>query len=988
MKRYYLFFLMLMLCSSLWAQNIKVSGHVKSVADRVPMPGVNVLIKGTAKGTTTNGEGAFVIDTKANDVLVFSFIGMTTKEMAVKGQKTIEVYLESDVRKMDEVVVVGYGTQSKREITGSIVGVKADDIMGIASSSAMQALQSKVPGVQVISSGAPGSVPTIRVRGLGTILGGAEPLYVVDGIIGVDPRSVNSSDVVSLDVLKDASSQAIYGSRAANGVILITTKKGTGKSSVTYDGFYGFKNIARTVKMADAAQYVTYNNEAHVLGGGDPNNLPFSNADIKYNTNWLNEITRDIAKTQQHSVGLSGSNENNRYYLSAGYFKEDGLLNGSDYQKVTARLTSDYNPYKGLTLTSNVSFIADNSNGKPYGAFTDAYRQAPNIAAYENGKYGFTTKNNVANPLAAVDYTNSKVKGYNFNIVFSAKYRFLDHFTFESTYGGVIGTWESKNYSPKYVVSSVQKNDISSLSISKNEHYRWTWDNLIRYEQVFNEVHDVKAMFGTTAERIHDDGLSGFRKNIPEKENYWFFTLGDVNSMSNGSSINLETRNSYIGRISYGFNAKYLINATMRYDGSSNFPSYNRWSFFPSVGAAWILNKESFVKDLGIFSDLKLKASWGRVGNDRIPAGSFIYTVAEYAGYPFGTNQEVQNGGTINQLKDLDLSWEVTEESNVGLDFGMLNNRLSGSVEYFHKKTSDALIFKSVEMNGVVDDDQTYLTNAATIVNKGFEARLGWEDKIGSLGYNISGNITLNSNKVSETKNALPLNDGGLGNGEYTTRTVKGQPIGSFFVYQTDGTFKSQAEVDAYPHIQGAKAGDLRLIDTNGDKVIDERDRVFVGSYSPKYFYGINLGVDYKGFDFNVNLYGAGGNKVYNGKKGQRWANENVEESVFNDRWTPSNSTSNTPRASNSVPRPSTYFIESGDFLRINSITLGYTMPKTWFGGALSSVRVYATAQNPYTFQKFSGYNPELPGGTLNSGIELNAYPALRTFLFGVSLKF
>lgn len=988
MKRCCLFILMLTLCGTVWSQSVKITGVVRGATDKQPLPGVNVFVKGTPTGTVTTAEGTFTIDAKVRDILVFSFVGMKSQEVEVKGQASLVILMDSDTRKMEEVVVVGYGTQTKREITGSVVGIKSNELVGVANSSAIQALQSKVAGVQVVTSGAPGSLPTIRVRGIGTLLGGADPLYVVDGVIGVDPRSINSSDVVAIDVLKDASSQAIYGARAANGVILVTTKKGTGKATFTYDGFYGFKNIARSVKMANSAQYVAYNNDAHILGGGDPNNLPFTNADIKNNTNWLKEITRDMAKTEQHAVGLSGSGENNRYYLSAGYFKEQGLLLGSDYQKATARLTNDYNPFKGLTLSSNVNFIADNSNSKPFSSFTEAYRQAPNIVPYENDKYGYTLKNNVANPLASVNYTNSKTKGYNVNAVFSAKYRFLDHFTVESSFGGIIGTWESKNYTPKFYVSPNQKNDISSLSIGKTEHYRWTWDNIIRYEQIFNGIHDVKVMVGTTAERISEDGLSGYRKNIPEKENYWYFSLGDVNSMSNGSNVSLETRNSYIGRISYGYNQKYMVNATMRYDGSSNFPTYNRWSFFPSVGAAWIASKESFIESLHLFDMLKVKGSWGRVGNDRIPASSFIYTVAESAGYPFGPNQEVQNGGTINQLKDLDLKWEITQEANLGVDFGMLSNRLTGSVEYYHKKTSDALIFKSVEINGVVDDDQTYLTNAATIVNKGFEARLGWEDKVGGIGYSISGNITFNNNNVTKTKNALPLNDGSLGNGEYTTRTVEGRPIGSFFVYQADGTFKSQAEVDAYPHIQGAKPGDLKLLDTNGDKVIDEKDRVFAGSYNPKYFYGLDLGLTYSGFDVNVNFYGVGGNKIYNGKKAQRWANENVEEQVFNNRWTPANSTSDAPRASNDVPKPSTYYLEKGDFLRVNNITLGYTLPESWFKGKITNLRIYATAQNPFTFQKFTGYNPELPGGTLNSGIELNAYPALRTFLLGVNLKF
>jgi len=992
------------------AQNITVKGKVTGADDGKPIPGASILVKGTTTGTITDFDGNYSLKVPADGTLVFSFLGMKTIEQPVNGLKEINVTLSTSTNDLSEVRVVGYGVQRKQDITGSIAGVQGADLIKQPALTATQAIQGKVAGVQIVNSGAPGADPQVRIRGTGTILGGASPLYVVDGVITDDIRNINNSDIVSVDVLKDASAAAIYGVRGANGVIIITTRAGEkGKMKISYDGYVSANVAAHKVKMADSKLYAAYTNEALGYDGQAPafdlNNLP------PYNTDWFDAITR-TGVSQNHNLSVSGGTDKATYYFSMGYKSDQGILDGNNYDRLTLRSNNTYKVAKFLEVGDNIGLSRYNSDNKPYSAFTAAYRQAPTVPVKDaNGNYGFTDINNVGNPRATLDYTNNQSWGTRIQGSVYAKVDLLKHLQFKSNMGVDFSEGHGRIYNPVYTVSATQKNEISQLTLNQSTNAHWIWDNYFTYNNHWGN-HRLKLMGGTTAEKYRTQFMNAARQNVPAQKNYWYLDLGDAASATNGSSGTKSTRNSYLGRVNYSFANKYLFTGTLRYDGSSMFPSNNRWATFPSIGLGWVLTQENFLKDNSWLSNLKLRGSWGKIGNDAIPSNAFIYTINSGLAYVFGPDQAYTNGGTITDIKDPNLKWEVTTEKDLGLEYGLFNNRLSGEFDYYNKLTSDALIFAPIAAI-FGDPDAAYLTNKADIRNIGFEFSANWRNKVNSdFSYNIGLNMTTNKNRIERVGGGLPITGGSLSNGQVTTRTEEGQPIGSFWVYQTDGIFHNQSELDAYvnsngqPLMPNAKPGDLKLVDRNHDGVIDDNDRYYAGSYNPKLMIGLNLGMNYKNWDFSVDSYGNFGGKIYNGKKAQRWGGENIEASLTN-RWTPNNQDTNIPRASNAVPVASDYYIESGDFFRFNNLTLGYTLPKTLTEKiSISRCRFYVTAQNAITLTGYSGYNPELPGqislnsgnsdtpanttnsGTLNSGIDLSSYPETASYLLGLNITF
>lgn len=998
MKKAYLLCLWLfsLIVTQVYAQEgRRVTGRVTSADDNQPLPGATIAIKGTTRGTNTDAEGRFSLTANTGDVLSVTFVGMKPQEVTVTAAATeLTITLESDASTLNEVVAIGYGTARKKDLTGAVATLKTADIVNQPVVSATQAMQGKLAGVQITASGEPGSVPTVRIRGTGTLLAGADPLYVVDGVITDDIRNINPQDITSMDVLKDASATAIYGMRAANGVILVTTKRGqSGAVKVTYDGYVGFRQASRRVKMADSQQYIDFSNEALVRAGQQP---VFTAGDIKANTNWFNAITRN-ALVHNHNISLSGGSEKSTYFLSGGYMFDDGILKGNGYRRLSLRASNDYQVSKSFKVGASLNLAQEDNENKPYSAFTSAYKQAPIVPVYnEDGSYGYTLRNNVANPLAQINYTNDHTKSLRLQGVLFAEWNITSDLRFRSNFAVENRSFNNRKYNPIYVVSGNQQNNTSQLTLRDDNASRWVWDNTLTYTKTFGEKHSLNALVGVTGERYKTSFLGGSRLNVPNNPDYWTLNLGTQATATNESSMGLERRLSYYGRVNYNYDDRYLVTATVRQDGSSKFPSSNRSSIFPSVGAAWQIANENFMKGQNLFSALKLRASWGQVGNDRIVPNAFLYTLSSNLDYQI--DGQLAPGYTIQDIKDLNLRWEVTTEKDLGLEFGLLNNRLSGEVNYYDKLTKDALIYKPIDAI-FGDNDSQYLTNAADIRNRGIEFGLNWNEKKGDFRYNVGVNFTINNNKIERVNGGLPIQAGSLGNGQITTQTAEGQPIGSFYVYQTNGIFKTQAELDAYPHISGAKVGDLRYVDTDGNGIINGNDRVYKGSYQPKYFFGLTGGISYRNFDLSVTAAGNLGNQIYNGKKAQRFGNENIEASVTN-WWSPSNTTSNNPRPSNDVALASDYYIESGSYLRINNVSLGYNLPKTLTDSwKMQGIRVYVTAQNLVTFQKFSGFTPELPGrtlvnstdqtaGTLSSGIELDAYPTPRTFLMGVTVNF
>jgi len=956
---------------------ITVKGTVTNENGKT-IPGVNVYIKGTNRGTTTDVNGKYSILVQKGETLVFSYIGMQTVEEVITAQKLLNVVLKPSSAMLKGVVVVGYGTTQKKDLTGSVSSLRGAQLTRIAAASPIANLQGQMSGVQIISNGQAGSFPKILIRGVGSIEAGTNPLYVVDGFITNNIMNIDPNNIKSIDVLKDASSEAIYGARGSNGVIMITLKSGsTGKLQVSYDGYYGVKSIVNRVKMAGTALYENYTNVAL-----ERNNKPpaFPNLDLKYNTDWLKEITR-LGQVQQHTITFSGGTKQIAYYLSVGYFGEKGVLQKNNYQRFSLMLNNTYHVAKFLDVGNLINISSYNSDNPDNNAYNTAYSQGPNVPVYDSlGNFGWSHNlNNRGNPVATLKYWNNQSKGYKAIGNIWVEAHFARNFQFKSNFGLGIETNRGLHYTPKYYATPSQYSTISSLSVSNNGLKHYTWNSYVTYDQSLNGGHNIKVMAGITTELNQTYYLSGYRQDVPPQENYWYLNLGDAATATNGNGGDKWTRMSYFTRVSYNYKGKYLFTGTLRREGSSRFSANNRWGTFPALGLGWIISEENFLKNSKAVSNLKLRFSWGIVGNDNISTNAFLYTITSGLNYVF--NQQIISGSTVAKIIDPNLKWETSNSYDIGLDFGFFNNQFTGTVDYYNKQTKNLLF--PLPLPAILGAT-SYITNVARLQNKGVEVALNWYHNF-KKNFNISigGNLTYNSNKVLDVGNGVPINEGNLNNGQYTERIAVGQPVGSFYVYKTKGIYQNQAQIGNSPHFANAKPGDLIYVDTNGDGVIDEKDRVFDGSYQPKFYFGFNVNILYKHFDFVLNTFGNLGNKIYNGKKAQRWGGENIEASLAN-YWTSKNTNTSIPAPFNNVPIASDYYIESGNFFRINNITVGYTIPlKT---KTISKFRIYVSAQNPFTFKAFSGFNPELPGGVTNSGIELNPIPTTAKYLFGVNL--
>ena len=980
-------------------QAVSVTGKVTSATGE-PLPGVSIKIKGAAAGTSTNAEGTYSLSVPDGATLIFSSVGFETQEIALNGRTEINVVLAASTQQLEQVVVVGYGTSRRKDLTGSVASVTGAELAKQPVLTATQAVQGKVAGVQVITSGDPNALPIIRIRGTGTMLGGANPLYVVDGIINDDIRNINSADIVSMDILKDASATAIYGMRAANGVVLITTKKGRpGKMLISYDATVGVKEASNLVNMAGAGQYAGYVNEASVYYGSGDSIVKQATLQSGANTDWYDEILKK-GFFQNHNLSLSGGSEKINYFLSAGYLTDEGIIRTNKFNRFTLRNNNDYKITNKFKVSTLFSYSRSDVRNIDLGAFNVAYRAAPYVPAKLNGLYGNTSlANNVGNPILDQDKNNNGGKGDRFQGNIVAELKPVTWLTLRSSFGVDKNNFRSVSYGYKYLNSgpdnvfltsgSNQVRNISSLNIEESQGNRWVWDNTATIIKKFGD-HSFNLLVGTTAEEIRFNKVSGKRLDVPENKNLWYLNAGSTIGATNLHEGDKSSRNSYLGRLNYNFKDKYFLTATGRYDATSRLPKDNRWGFFPSVGLGWAISSEQFMDDQKIFSNLKLRASYGKVGNDGIPSNA--YTSLATLNLPYLFNGAEVLNIRFEQLFDPQIRWEVTTETNFGLDFSLLKNKLSGSVDVYDRKTEDALV--RIKTPSILGDDE-YITNAATFTNKGVEVGLDWKSNISrDWKYNFGGNIAFNKNRIQNLNGGQAIPDGGVGGQGNTTLSDNGQPIGSFYLWEVEGIFQTAAEIagSAQP---GAKPGDLKYRDANGDKTINAADRVFQGSYQPKVTYGINGSLGYKTVDLSVGGYGTGGGKIYNGKKAARSDfRDNIETSVATDRWTPNNVNTKVPRANLNELPASTYFLENGDFFRINNLTIGYTLPAGLLGKLkMQSLRVYATVQNLATFTGYTGFTPELtPTGerssTLAGGIESSIYPTTRTFAFGVNVGF
>jgi TonB-linked SusC/RagA family outer membrane protein len=987
-KKLYLIVILFLISTVAFSQ---ISGTV-SDNNGEPLPGVNVAIANTNVTVATDFDGNFTIMAEPGNELEFTMVGFKT--IKVNAAPDMKVAMEEQANALNEVVVIGYGSKKAGSITGSVVQIKAADIVRTPSQSAMQAIQGRAAGVNIIASDDPGVKPTVMIRGLSTISSDRNPLYIIDGVEAND-LNLSPNEIATIDILKDASSLAIYGQKGSNGVIIVTTKKGKSNDiKVTYDTYYGLKEIQHKVKMADSFRYAYYNNSAL----GNPN---YFNSDQPYDTDWFDEITQ-TGEVMNHYLSLAGASENASYYFGVTNYQEKGVLIGTQYERTNVSTRNEFRFLDGkVKINPNINFSIINNIDKPNNAFTTAYKQSPIVPVqFDNGRWGVPLRNtttglidingsdrfnNVGNPVADLYFTNDKNKEIWLYGSIGAEVTILEPLKFTSNFGGSYNVnknfsftpnsdqWLAQNptsdiddYEASYGNNTVIYN---TLDQSRTDNYIWNWDNYFTFNKSFGK-HDVTATLGMSrTTKNQSETLSGTRYNVPEQSNYWSLDLSSYNDPTSPNAVVQNSRTTpivsiaYFARAEYEYDGKYLFSASARREGSSVFQSSKKWGFFPAVSVGWVISNEDFMKGMKALNYLKLRAGYGELGNARVNNSTNTIVFAPGYNYAFGSGQVIFPGNSIPYEVDPNLTWETVAEVDLGLDFKFIN-KLTGTFDVYNKKSSDLLV--PINLPPVLSPGNVTV-NAGSLVNKGVEATLRWEDDIikDKFSYWISANFSYNENELTDVANSYFANyiGGDLGNGAYTKQVLVGEALGTFYVYEVTG-FNSVGQFTY------------------------SAERVASGSYIPKYTYGLSLGANYENFDFSVDVYGVGGNKIYNGKKAQRFGGENVEYDYLNSFWTASTPDATNPYPYNDIPRASNYFIEDGSYLRINNITLGYTLPA--LTKQVSKIRIYATAVNPFVFTKYSGYSPEVIGNgdpLERAGVELDAYPTNKTFLFGLNVS-
>ncbi|MCU4157707.1 TonB-dependent receptor [Carboxylicivirga sp. A043] len=1012
-----------------------LTGVVVSAVDNAPIPGTNVVVKGTTTGGITDIDGHFSISVKEGDVIVFSFIGFKPQEVLISNQTNLNIAMLEDVSEFDEVVVVGYGVQQKKLVTGATVQVKGDDIAKQSTTSALEGLQGQTAGVQITStSGQPGEGMNVKIRGVGTI-GNSGPLYIVDGVQTGDISYLNNADIESIDILKDAASAAIYGSQAANGVVLITTKTGkSGKMNVNFDAYYGIQNPSRQISMLNSKEYAVIMNEAAINSG---KNAHFTQAEIDAmgkGTDWIDEMIYPNAVTQNYSVGLNGGNDVSIYSMSMSYTGQEGVMGGpdvSDYNRYVFRVNTEHKLFNDIVkVGQHLTFSYVDKNGISVGnqynnSLRGAFNTSPFLPMYDdNGNFLNNTAgagvmyqgqewtpwaDGESNPYAEMVLNNQNVN--NNQKLFGDVYVEIapaKGLKIRSRLGVDFYTSEGRSYSPAYELSIYSQRLFDSASQSMSKGLALTWDNYATYDFSV-EDHAFTAMAGMSAYENKGSWVSVSNSDLTISDLDHAYidntTNTDLTRLSyGGAPFDESMLLSYFGRFSYNYKERYMLNATFRADGSSRFAEGNRWGYFPSVSAGWVVTNENFAAGQDWMDFFKLRASWGQVGNQNISAWQYLAPISiGDANYYFGSADFDASGNSVgaypSRLGNPDIVWETSEQLNIGFDARFLDARLGVNFDWYDKQTKDWLL----EKPGYATDgaDAPYF-NGGTVKNSGVELALNWNDNIGQFKYFISANIAKNKNEVTE----VPTEDGivhGKTNelydnaGEFYRRAETGMPVGYFWGWSTDGVFQNEAEIANYKSSDGtviqpnAQPGDLIYVDRNDDGVIDDSDKGMVGDPNPDYTYGFNLGFSYKGFDFSVLANGVAGNQIVQSYRNHANGVANYTTAIL-DRWHGEGTSNTMPRVTetNVNWQFSDIYVQDGDFLRISNVTLGYDFSKIINNGLFKQVRLYATAQNLFTFTKYDGMDPEvgygLEGGS--SGVDVGFYPRPRTYLLGVNVKF
>jgi len=994
-----------------------------------PLVGVSVQVKGSTKATSTDGKGMFTIEVDDNaKVLVFSFIGMVTREVNIEGKNSVTVIMSLLNKALNEVVVVGYGTQKRTLVTGAVSSVNSKTLNELPALSISQALQGRVAGLQVTNNGSPGTEPIVRIRGISSISFASDPLYVVDGFPTGDLAAIDVKDIESVDVLKDASAAAIYGSRATNGVIMITTKKGkrSGKISVSLDSYVGTQEVTERLSLLNTQQFMQYaiayrGSQVPRLTAPDINQPIYAGATQTYgqtNTDWQDAYFKRGVMTQ-HNVGLSGGNDVSRFYASAGYTDQQGTAPSVAYRRYNFRINSDHVISKVFTFGETLYAASgdqayDNNETGSRSNLVNVIRMMPHIPVYDptsNGGYrGVDATKDGGDPTNPVEdaslknpghRTTAKILGTAFLELSLTKW-----LKFKSTFGIDYANGLDYRFAPIFNDNgAIAGSSATQATITNNRNISTVqlFTQQLSFDNTFGNHHiNAIAVLEDQAQKTKQENASG---NQPSND---LKTLNNATNVSAQTLIGENTLLSYLGRVNYDYKSKYMLSVAVRRDGLSVWAPGRKWATFPSASVGWRIDQESFMASMPKISELKLRAGYGVTGLNGTVLGNtpwLVSVASNSAYYPFGGSITGGAASSIPGLGNTDLAWEKTNQVNIGLDLGILKNKITLTAEYYQRKTDNLIL--SVPL----PPSFGYLTstvnqNVGSMKNSGFEVQLGYNKREGDLKWYVSTNLSFVTNQVTRLADGVSNIEAG-GNADFgsynITNTAVGHPIQAFYGWVVEGIFQSASDVTKHAKQNaGTAPGDLMFKDLNGDGVIDLNDRQFLGSFIPKVTYAFNLGGSYKNFDASLFFQGVQGNKVFNATRviteGMvRFFNAGTE---VLDAWTPTHTNTSIPRAISSDPnenaRPSTRFLEDGSFMRLKNIMVGYTVPVKYLStitkGTVKSFRVYVSGQNILTFTKYKGYDPEVgnrtPSSSLTNGIDFAVYPQPKSFQAGVQVNF
>lgn len=1013
-------------------QQLTITGTVQDV-DGIGIPGVNVIVKGGTTGVVTDVDGRFSIPVTRGAVLQFRYVGYLPQEVKITGQKVLNITLKEDSQVLDAIVVVGYTTQKKADLTGAVSSVKVEGLNDLAVTGINNALQGRMSGVTVLpSSGAPGATTSVRIRGMGTF-GNNEPLYVIDGMPTENMNDINPSDIERIDVLKDAASAAIYGSRAANGVVIIQTKKGkSGKPSVAFNTYHGVATPQKMLKLLTAKQRNLIHLEAYqnavddgmsiTPGDNDPRNYYYSDYAQQTRTNWQDEVFT-TGYQSNYDLSIAGGSDRMKYNIMGGHLAQDGIVKKSGFNRTTFRINTEVELAKGLTVAENLMIVHSNQQIVPdmgyfSGAITSALLFDPAVPVYtDEGAYSGVGElaADLRNPVAIVNRADHhKVRDRIFGNAY-AQYVFLKDFTLKTDFGYDWSKWDDKEFRPRFLEAG-GKSDTNELTQKSWVSTRWMNTTSLKFEKDVRS-HHIMAMAGYSfeeySEEFTDTRGTGFVSEDPSQR---YMSAATNIAWAQGGREEWALL-SYFGRLDYSFAGRYLLSASFRTDGSSKFAKENRWGYFPSISAGWRISEEKFFHPLKeVVSNLKIRGSWGKLGNQNVysnyPTKTIIANTTDNDGYNvvFGKNGVVKAGRYEATIANPDLKWEVTTQTDLGIDITLFD-KLDIGLDWYNKESTDVLLqVPAPSLAGATSDPWQ---NAAKVRNRGFDMNLAYRTHIKDFQLTAYGNISTVKNKVLELGTGSSAIFTSSYRGTNITRTTVGEPIAHFYGYKTDGIFRTQEAIDQYINENGEKIqpdahlGDIKFVDVNGDGVIDDLDKTNIGNGFPDFTYGFGADLTWKGFDMNLFFYGVAGYDILNAMTFEGMfvdVRYNQFADIMNRYHPVNNPGGNLPRViigdrdANNNRKPSDYYISSGDYLRLKSLTVGYTFDKTLTRKiGINRLRLYMTAQNLFTITRYKGYDPDLGDtsasetdhfGVTEVGVDRGQFPQPRTFVFGVNINF